>query len=176
TNWRTPLGAASRLVTGSPNLPHFSRIRKRPKGKRNLKDARPAVVFELAPLCGLASSPPGRGQGCALQVFGVWSLVFSLVSPRIFPGDVTLQLVDRDALRQHDPLYQVADGNDSNHLLALQYGQMTNTLFGHDAHTALHGLMRGHEDDRLRHDFAHFSFPRGPPFQDDLAGVIALGN
>src|SRR6202011_2615477 len=51
---------------------------------------------------------------------------------------------------------------------------MTYAVSGHDIHTRVHGLVRGHENDWARHDLLDQGRPRRSSLEDDLPGVIAL--
>src|SRR5579862_1439565 len=68
------------------------------------------------------------------------------LSPRIFPVDVVVQLLDGLLLRGDDPLHQVADGKHARHMFALEDRQMTDAVVGHDAHAILDGVAGGYRD------------------------------
>src|SRR5258708_2369109 len=53
---------------------------------------------------------------------------------------------------------------------------MTYAVSRHDIHTFVHGLARGHENHWARHDLFDQGRSRRSSLEDDLSGVIALGD
>src|SRR5262249_30123764 len=97
-------------------------------------------------------------------------------SGRVLAGDVVLKLVDGRLLIGNDPLHEVADGEDTYHLVALEHRQVSHPLLGHEGEALVDRVGGRHRDDRAAHDLSHPRLPGKPPFKDDLARVVALGN
>src|SRR5262245_8252042 len=97
-------------------------------------------------------------------------------SERIFSGDVILQLLDRLMLSRYDPVHEITDGNDSDHLLVLYDRKMTNSVLGDDSHALVDNMLRLYGNYGTCHDFLDPSLFRGPPAQYNFARVITLRN
>src|SRR5713226_53746 len=96
------------------------------------------------------------------------------ISGGVVRRDVVLQVLDRFFLLGDNPLHQVTDGDNSEHLLVFHNREMTYAVSRHDIHARVHSLARGHENHRAGHDLLDQSRPRRSSLEDDLPGVVAL--
>ena len=90
--------------------------------------------------------------------------------------DIARQLVDEQILLGEHGLHHVADGHHADHPPLRQHRQMPYPFLGHQRHAVLDGLILGDIDDRPRHDVPHRRLLGRLPLEDDLPGIIALGN
>src|SRR5260370_12915992 len=96
------------------------------------------------------------------------------ISSGVLRSDVVLQVLDRFFLLGDNPLHQVTDGDNSEHLFVFDNREMTYAVSRHDIHALVHSLARGHENHCAGHDLLDHGGPRRSSFEDDLPGVVAL--
>src|SRR6516165_188788 len=90
--------------------------------------------------------------------------------------NITLQLLDLLLLLSYDSLHQIADRHHAVHPSALYHRQVPHAPLGHELHALLHRRLGLHGQHLRGHDVAHRSVGGGAAHEDDLAGIVALGN
>src|SRR6516162_4683332 len=90
--------------------------------------------------------------------------------------NITLQLLDLLLLLSYDSLHQIADRHHADHPSALYHRQMPHAPLCHELHALLHRRLGLHGEHLRGHDVAHGGVSGGATHEDDLAGVVALGN
>jgi hypothetical protein len=95
---------------------------------------------------------------------------------RISSGNVIVQVTNRLVLRRDDPVHQVADGKHSDDAVALQNREMSDPPRSDNAHALVNAMVRCDEERGSGHDFADKRFAGLPALENDLAGVVSLGN
>ena len=85
------------------------------------------------------------------------------------------QLLDFRVLSGDDPIYQIADGDDSGHPAICNHWQMPHAIFRHQAHAFFHGIAGGNRQNFFRDHRAHLRGAGGFALQGYFASVIALG-
>ena len=86
------------------------------------------------------------------------------------------EVADRFLLLGEHPVHQVADGNDADHAVAIDDGQVAEALLGDDAHAFFHCVRGRDGEHRAAHDLRDGRVVRVAALENDLAGVIALGD
>jgi hypothetical protein len=76
----------------------------------------------------------------------------------------------------YDPVHQIPDGNNPDHLLVLDDWKMANTVLSDDSHALIDDMSRFDEDYATRHDFLDTGFLRGSSPQHNFPRIVALGN
>src|SRR5690606_37137325 len=113
----------------------------------------------------------GSRRAAAQALSGSWP---ELASAQL-AGDVGLELLDQELLLRHHGLHDVPDRDEAAQAAGVEHGQVAHAAVGHQAHAVGHRLLGSDGHDLARHDRADAQLPRGVPVEDDLAGVVALG-
>ena len=89
-------------------------------------------------------------------------------------GDVAFEGLNVVLVAGDDPLDEIADRNDADNVVAVDNGQMTKVVVGHEIEAVVDGVARSNGDDGAGHDFAHLSVFGMVAFENAFAGVVAL--
>jgi hypothetical protein len=93
---------------------------------------------------------------------------------RISARDVALKRLNRLLLAGNDPLHQVSDGDDSDHRVILNHGQVPEVALGHQRHALVYRVFRAHGDDGAGHQLPDLGLTGGMAPQNAFTRVIPL--
>lgn len=92
------------------------------------------------------------------------------------PLDVAFELDNEGILGRYGPLHEIADGDNAHKRTIFYHRQVTHSFFGHGLQAVGYRVVFIDSHKRAGHNGAHVDFVRGLSFEDDIAGVITLGN